>query len=54
MKTDQKSNLIGGLLAAFVAAQPLIQTGKYETWKDYAYLIVSVGIAWLSYLIGKK
>ena len=54
MTTNRKTNIIGVLLAAFVAAKPLIENGTYETWQDYAYLGLAVGIAFLSYYIGKK
>ena len=54
MTTNRITNIIGALLAAFVAAQPLIQTGTYETWQDYAYLVCAVGISFLSYYVGKK
>ena len=54
MNTNQKTNIIGAILAALVVIQPILTNGTFNWSKDWVNLVVAGAIAGLSYYIGKK
>ena len=54
MTINQKSNLIGSVLAFLVAIQPLLTKEGFDLRTDWINLVVAGLIAGLSYYIGKK
>ena len=54
MTINQKSNVIGFILAVLVAIEPLLKKDGFNWQTDWINLVVAGLIAGLSYYIGKK